>query len=109
MKKSLNLTDIFIHSGDILDLSGIHGITVDKHSTGGVGDKTTLVVASIAASLGVKVPKMSGRGLGHTGGTIDKLESIPGFRVNLTEEEFINQLNEVGACIISQTKNLAAS
>lgn len=103
----LNLTDIFIHSGDILDLSGIHGITVDKHSTGGVGDKTTLVVASIAASLGVKVPKMSGRGLGHTGGTIDKLESIPGFRVNLTEEEFINQLNEVGACIISQTKNLA--
>ena len=103
----LNLTDIFIHSGDILDLSGIHGITVDKHSTGGVGDKTTLVVASIAASLGVKVPKMSGRGLGHTGGTIDKLESIPGFRVNLTEEEFINQLNKVGACIISQTKNLA--
>ena len=103
----LNLTDIFIHSGDILDLSSIHGITVDKHSTGGVGDKTTLVVASIAASLGVKVPKMSGRGLGHTGGTIDKLESIPGFRVNLTEEEFINQLNEVGACIISQTKNLA--
>lgn len=103
----LNLTDIFIHSGDVLDLSGVNGITIDKHSTGGVGDKTTLVVASIAASLGIKVPKMSGRGLGHTGGTIDKLESIPGFRVNLTEEEFINQLNEVGAAIISQTKNLA--
>ena len=103
----LNLTDIFIHSGDVLDLSGVNGITIDKHSTGGVGDKTTLVVASIAASLGIKVPKMSGRGLVHTGGTIDKLESIPGFRVNLTEEEFINQLNEVGAAIISQTKNLA--
>lgn len=102
-----NLTDIFINSGDILDLSQVNGITVDKHSTGGVGDKTTLIVASIVASLGVKVPKMSGRGLGHTGGTIDKLESIPGFRVDLTEEEFINQLNEVGACIISQTKNLA--
>ncbi len=103
----IDLTDIFIHSGDILDLSCVDGITVDKHSTGGVGDKTTLVVASIVSSLGIKFPKMSGRGLGHTGGTIDKLESIPGFRVNLTEEEFIKQLNEVGAAIISQTKNLA--
>ncbi len=101
------LTDIFIHSGDQLDLSGIEGVTVDKHSTGGVGDKTTLIVASIAASLGVRVPKMSGRGLGHTGGTIDKLESIPGFRVNLSEEEFIHQLNTVGFAIISQTANLA--
>ena len=103
----LDLTDIFINSGEILNLDKVSGITVDKHSTGGVGDKTTLIVASIAASLGVKVPKMSGRGLGHTGGTIDKLESIPGFRVNLSEEEFINGLNTVGACIISQTKNLA--
>lgn len=103
----LNLTDVFIKSGEVLDLSRIDGITVDKHSTGGVGDKTTLVVASIVASLGIKMPKMSGRGLGHTGGTIDKLESIPGFRVDLTEEEFINQINEVGACVISQTKNLA--
>ena len=103
----LDLTDIFISSGEILDLSNVEGITVDKHSTGGVGDKTTLIVASIAASLGVKVPKMSGRGLGHTGGTIDKLESIPGFRVNLTKEEFINRLNTVGAAIISQTSNLA--
>ena len=102
----INLTEIFIKSGDILDLSSVNGITVDKHSTGGVGDKTTLIVASIAASLGVKVPKMSGRGLGHTGGTIDKLESIPGFRVNLSEKEFIDQLNKVGAAIISQTKNL---
>lgn len=106
-REIFDLTDIFINSGDILNLDSVHGITVDKHSTGGVGDKTTLIVASIAASLGIKVPKMSGRGLGHTGGTIDKLESIPGFRVNLTEEEFINQLNDVGACIISQTKNLA--
>lgn len=103
----LNLTDIFIHSGDTLNLDDVRGITIDKHSTGGVGDKTTLVVASIAASLGIKVPKMSGRGLGHTGGTIDKLESIPGFRVDLTEEEFIQQLNSVGTAIISQTKNLA--
>ena len=101
------LTDIFIKSGEILDLSSVNGVTVDKHSTGGVGDKTTLVVGSIAASLGVKVPKMSGRGLGHTGGTIDKLESIPGFRVNLTTEEFINQLNTVGFAIISQTTDLA--
>lgn len=106
-KEILDLTDIFLHSGDIMDLSNINGITVDKHSTGGVGDKTTMIIASIVASCGVKVPKMSGRGLGHTGGTIDKLESIPGFRTNLTEEEFITQLNTVGACIISQTKNLA--
>ncbi len=106
-REILDLTDIFIKSGDVLDLDDVNGVTVDKHSTGGVGDKTTLVVASIVSSLGVKVPKMSGRGLGHTGGTIDKLESIPGFRVDLTEEEFKKQLNEVGACIISQTKNLA--
>lgn len=106
-KEILELVDIFIKSGEVLDLSGVDGVTIDKHSTGGVGDKTTLIVASIAASLGIKVPKMSGRGLGHTGGTIDKLESIPGFRVNLTDSEFIKQLNEVGACVISQTKELA--
>lgn len=101
------LTDIFIKSGEILDLSAVDGVTVDKHSTGGVGDKTTLIVASIVASLGVKVPKMSGRGLGHTGGTIDKLESIPGFRIDLNREEFIKQLNKVGFAIISQTAHLA--
>ena len=106
-REILDLTDIFINSGEILDLSKVEGVTVDKHSTGGVGDKTTLIVAAIVASLGVKVPKMSGRGLGHTGGTIDKLESIPGFRVNLSEEEFINGLNTVGAVVISQTANLA--
>lgn len=103
----LDLTDIFIKSGDILDLSEVNGVTVDKHSTGGVGDKTTLIIGAIVASIGIKVPKMSGRGLGHTGGTIDKLESIPGFRVNLTNEEFINQLNTVGFAVISQTENLA--
>ena len=103
----LNLTDIFIKSGEVLDLSKVNGITVDKHSTGGVGDKTTLVVASIVSALGIKMPKMSGRGLGHTGGTIDKLESIPGIRVDLTAEEFIKQLNEVRACIISPTNNLS--
>ena len=103
----LELTAIFIKSGSTLDLNSVNGVTVDKHSTGGVGDKTTLIIGSIAASLGVKVPKMSGRGLGHTGGTIDKLESIPGFRVNLTNEEFISQLNTVGFAIISQTTDLA--
>ncbi len=106
-QETLDLTDIFIRSGEVLDLSGVDGITVDKHSTGGVGDKTTLIVASIVASLGLKVPKMSGRGLGHTGGTIDKLESIPGFRVNLSREEFIHQLNTIGVAIISQTAHLA--
>lgn len=101
------LTDIFIKSGDTLDLESISGITVDKHSTGGVGDKTTLIIASIVAACGLKVPKMSGRGLGHTGGTIDKLESIPGFKTELTKEEFLKQVEEVGFAITSQTANLA--
>ena len=100
------LTDVFINSGDVLDLSNISGIKVDKHSTGGIGDKTTLVVAPIVASLGIKVCKMSGRGLGYTGGTIDKLESIPGFKVSLSEDEIIKQVNEIGLAITSQTKNL---
>ena len=102
-----DLVDIFISSGDTLDLSEINGIKVDKHSTGGVGDKTTLIVAPIVAASGVVVPKMSGRGLGHTGGTIDKLESIPGFNVDLTTEEFINELQEIGMVITSQTGDLA--
>ena len=101
-----DLTDIFINSGIKLDLSVVDGVKVDKHSTGGVGDKTTLVVAPICASLGVKVPKMSGRGLGYTGGTIDKLESIPGFRVDLSDEEFLKELNDIGMVISSQTDNL---
>ena len=101
------LTESMMNSGDVLDLSQIEGIKVDKHSTGGVGDKTTLVVAPICASLGVKVAKMSGRGLGHTGGTLDKLESIPGYDINLTEEEFINQVNTINAAVMGQTKKLA--
>ena len=106
-RETIDLTDIFIHSGKVLDLSSINGVKVDKHSTGGVGDKTTMVVGSIVASLGGHVAKMSGRGLGVTGGTIDKLESIPGFRTNLTEQEFIEQVKTVGFAITSQTKDLA--
>lgn len=102
-----NLTAAMIESGDIIDLSSINGITVDKHSTGGVGDKTTIALAPILAALGFKVAKMSGRGLGHTGGTIDKLESITGYKVNLTEEEFIHQVNEIGLSVISQTSEVA--
>ena len=105
--ESFLLTDSMLKSGDVLDLSMIDGIKVDKHSTGGVGDKTTLVVGPIVASLGIKVAKMSGRGLGHTGGTIDKLESIPGYNVNLSEDEFIKQIEKIGIAIIGPTKSLA--
>ena len=101
------LTKIFIESGDVLDFSLIPGIKVDKHSTGGVGDKTTLVIAPIVASLGIPVVKMSGRGLGYTGGTIDKLESIPGFRIDLSEEEVINQVQDIGVVVTGQTADLA--
>ena len=101
------LTDIFIKSVDVLDLSFIDGVKVDKHSTGGVGDKTTLIVAPLVASCGVPVIKMSGRGLGYTGGTIDKLESIPGFIVNLSEDEIKKQAKDIGIVITSQTKDLA--
>ena len=100
------LTDIFIKSGDILDLSSIPGLKIDKHSTGGVGDKVTMIIGPIAASCGVMIPKMSGRGLGHTGGTIDKLESIKGFNTNLSEEAFIKQVNKIGFAVTGQTKNL---
>ena len=105
-EETFNLTDAMINSGETLDLSGIQGSIVDKHSTGGVGDKTTLILAPIVASCGVKVCKMSGRGLGHTGGTIDKLESINGFNVNLSIEDAIKEVNKVGAVIVSQTGNL---
>ena len=102
-----SLTKYMADSGDKLDLSPLGANVVDKHSTGGVGDKTTLIIAPIVAACGVKVAKMSGRGLGHTGGTIDKLESIPGFTVNLSEEEFLNQVNNIGVAITSQTENIA--
>lgn len=99
------LTDLFLHSGEILNLE-VEGIKVDKHSTGGVGDKTTMIIGPIVASCGVVVPKMSGRGLGITGGTIDKLESISGFKVELTEDEFIALLKKNKFAVTSQTKNL---
>ena len=105
-KEIINLTDIMLNSGDKLDLSDITGIIVDKHSTGGVGDKVTLVLGPLLASLGIKIAKMSGRGLGHTGGTIDKLESIKGFNTHITNEEFIKQVNDIGIAIVSQTGNL---
>lgn len=107
VREITDLTFAVRDSGDKLDFSGVHGIRADKHSTGGVGDKTSLVVAPIVASYGVKVAKMSGRGLGHTGGTIDKLESIDGFRTDLTEEEFLRVVNEVGVAIVGQNAELA--
>jgi pyrimidine-nucleoside phosphorylase len=100
------LTECMLHSGDTVDLSSIPGVKVDKHSTGGVGDKTSFIVAPLAAAAGVVVPMMSGRALGHTGGTLDKLESIPGFRTDLTAEEFEKQLSELGLCFIGQTERL---
>ncbi|MDE7106121.1 MAG: pyrimidine-nucleoside phosphorylase [Anaeroplasmataceae bacterium] len=101
------LTESILHSGDVLDLSAIQGIKVDKHSTGGVGDKTSLVVGPLVASLGIKFAKMSGRGLGHTGGTLDKLESIPGYNINVSEENFIKQVNKIGIALVGQTGELA--
>lgn len=106
-QETANLTDCMAHSGDMLDLSDLGETTADKHSTGGVGDKTTLIIAPICAAAGVKIAKMSGRGLGHTGGTIDKLESIPGFRVSLSETEFKTQVQTIGLAVMGQTADLA--
>ncbi|MFH1368715.1 MAG: thymidine phosphorylase [Elusimicrobiota bacterium] len=106
-KETLALTNAMIGTGDTIDLSGIRGVKVDKHSTGGVGDGTSIVLAPLVASCGVVVPMMSGRGLGHTGGTLDKLESIPGFNVNVPVEEFKRILSEIGVAMIGQTEKIA--
>lgn len=106
-EETFNLTKVMLHSGDIVDLSDIHGTKVDKHSTGGVGDKVTLIVAPIAASCGIPIAKMSGRGLGFTGGTIDKLESIPGFKTTLEPADFHRQVNEIGIAVIGQSGHIA--
>ncbi len=106
-RETATLTDAMMHSGDVADLSAIDGFTVDKHSTGGVGDKTTLVVAPLAAACGLKVAKMSGRGLGHTGGTIDKLEAIDGFQTTLSAERFTQCVKDHGLCVIAQSGDIA--
>ena len=105
-EETVNLCQEMVHSGDILDLSDIDGIKADKHSTGGVGDKTSLVLGPLVASCGLKIAKMSGRGLGHTGGTLDKLESISGLNIFLSEEEFKKQVAEIGIAIVGQTGEL---
>lgn len=106
-KETAQLTDVMAHSGDMVDLSSISGIKADKHSTGGVGDKTTLVIAPIVAACGVKIAKMSGRGLGHTGGTVDKMEAVPGTQTAVDRERFFEQVNEIGISVIGQSGNLA--
>ena len=106
-EETFHLTQSMMNSGTVLDLKSVRGTKVDKHSTGGVGDKVSLILAPLAASCGVKVPMISGRGLGHTGGTLDKLESISGFRTNLSLKRFVTNLKDVGVCMIGQTKEIA--
>ena len=108
-KETAYLTEAMMHSGDVIDLSDIKGIKVDKHSTGGVGDKTTIALAPIVAACGLPVAKMSGRGLGHTGGTLDKLESIPGFSIEMTPEKFIESVNKLNIAVCGQTASIAVA
>jgi len=105
-RETLDLTMSMMHSGDVMDLSGIEGIKADKHSTGGVGDKTSLVLCPMLAACGVKIAKMSGRGLGHTGGTLDKLESFPGLSISISDEKFVENVNRCGIAIIGQTADI---
>lgn len=105
-RETLDMTMAMMHSGDVIDLSAIEGLKGDKHSTGGVGDKTSLVLCPMVSACGVKIAKMSGRGLGHTGGTLDKLESFPGFQIMIEQEEFFKNVNELGISIIGQTAKL---
>ena len=103
------LIEAMMNSGEVIDLSKIHGIKVDKHSTGGVGDKTTIALAPIIAACGVPVAKMSGRGLGHTGGTLDKLEAIPGFSIEISSEKFIESVNNFKIAVCGQTASIAVA
>src|SRR5262245_39829817 len=105
--EAVALTQAMLHSGRVLDLSSVPGLKVDKHSTGGVGDKVSLCLAPLVAACGVPVPMVSGRGLGHTGGTLDKLEAIPGFRTDLSVDDFTRIVGDVGVCLIGQTKEIA--
>ena len=106
-EETVALTHAMLHSGRVLDLSAVPGVKVDKHSTGGVGDKVSICLAPLVAACGVPVPMVSGRGLGHTGGTLDKLEAIPGFRTDLSTDDFARIVGDVGTCMIGQTKDIA--